>query len=195
LIGTGTMTDTLERFDDAPPTTSKDRGTVIEAGDQAGLRGNTVIGRTATINRPRNELFAFWRDFANLPQFMQEIETVEVITVERSRWTSGGDGWDVIVTDEQDGAFIAWESATGAEMQISGRVDFRDATGGRGTEVILTTAYTAKGGAMGRMIATLLQREPGLQARRDLRRFKQLMETGEVTTSSWTNAQAKAEKE
>ncbi len=189
------MNETLERFDDAPPTTSKDRDTVLAAGEQAGLTGDTVIGRTATINRPRGELYAFWRNFANLPRVMQEIARIEVVSDERSRWTSDEASWDVIIIDERHGDFIAWESATGAPVHISGRIDFRDAQGGRGTEVMLTTAYMSKGGAVGRMISTLLQREPGLQARRDLRRFKQLMETGEITVSSWTNAQVKAEKE
>lgn len=189
------MTETLERVDDAPPTTSKDRDAVAAAGNHAGLRGNTVIGRTATINRPRAELYAYWRDVSNFPTFMEEIDTVEVFNEERSRWTSDETVWDVLITDEHEGDYLVWQSAAGAAVIVSGRADFRDATGGRGTEITLTTAYHAKGGAIGRMIATLLQREPGLQARRDLRRFKQLMETGEITVSSWTNAQAEAEKE
>lgn len=194
------MTTTLQQtHDDAPPTVSKHSEVVDQAGADAGLRGDTVIGRTATINRPRAELYAYWRDFSNFPSFMQEIDRVDVLTDERSQWTAGtgqdATSWDVVVTEEQPGDYVVWQSAKGASMQISGRADFRDATGGRGTEVTLTTAYHATGGTIGKMIATLLQREPGLQARRDLRRFKQLMETGEVTVSAWTNAQAQAEKE
>lgn len=193
------MTNPASLHDDAPGTVSKHSDVVDQAGADAGLHGDTVIGRTATINRPRAELFAYWRDFSNLAAFMQEIDRVNVINDERSRWTAGtgqdATSWDVVVMDERTDDFIVWQSATGAPMQISGRADFRDAPGGRGTELTLTTAYESTGGAIGKMIATLLQREPGLQARRDLRRFKQLMETGEITVSASTNAQAQAEKE
>ena len=193
------MTNVHQTHDDAPETVSKHSDVIDRAAADAGLRGDTVVGRTATINRPRAELYAFWRDFSNFPTFMQEIDRVDIITVERSNWTAGrGDdatSWDVVVTDEQPGEYIVWQSATGASMQISGRADFRDATGGRGTEVTLTTAYHATGGTIGKWLATLLQREPGLQARRDLRRFKQLMETGEITVSARTNAQAIAEED
>jgi len=194
------MNATQHEYDDAPATVSKHGSETERAGDLAGLQGDTVIGRTATINRPRGELFAFWRDFSNLPQFMQEIDVVEPIDNGRSRWTiASSDGeptvWDVIITDERPDDYIVWASTEGAVVKISGRVDFRDATGGRGTEVTLTTAYDATGGTIGKLVATLLQREPGLQARRNLRRFKQLMETGEVTVSSWTNAQAQAERD
>jgi len=193
------MDETLQAYDDAPATVSKHDEAVEQAGEAAGLRGDTVVGRTATINRPRGVLFSFWRDFSNLPQFMQEIDQVDVIEPGLSRWTAvdtdaEASSWDVVVTDERDGDYIVWTTPDDADVQMSGRVDFRDATGGRGTEVTLTTAYHATGGTVGKLFATLLQREPGLQARRDLRRFKQLMETGEVTVSSWTNAQAQAER-
>jgi len=194
------MTHTSHDYDDAPATVSKHSDEVERAGEVAGLQGDTVIGRTATINRPRGELFAFWRDFSNLPNFMHDVESVEQLDGNRSRWTIGrgtekSRNFDVAVSDERADEYIVWGSQEGADVKISGRADFRDATGGRGTEVTLTTAYDATGGTIGKLFATLLQREPGLQARRDLRRFKQLMETGEVTISSWTNAQAKAEKE
>ena len=89
--------------------------------------------------------------------------------------------WDARVTQEEKDRFIAWTSEPGADVPNSGRVEFRDA-GERGTVVTATIAYDPPGGVIGKVIAKLFQREPAIQARRDLRRFKQLMETGEIAT-------------
>ncbi|MDP9414460.1 MAG: cyclase, partial [Pseudomonadota bacterium] len=75
-------------------------------------------------------------------------------------------------------------SEEGADVRNSGRIDFLDAGPGRGTMVRATISYDPPAGAIGRAVAKVLQREPNVQARRDLRRFKQLMETGEITTSA-----------
>lgn len=151
-------------------------------------RDGALIGRTVTVNRPSQELYAFWRDFANLPRFMDNIRSVETLDERRSRWTiEAPAGTSVkfvssIVADEP-GRLIAWESEDGADVRNSGRIEFLDAPG-RGTMVRATISYDPPAGAAGRMVAKLLQREPNVQARRDLRRFKQLMETGEVTSSA-----------
>jgi uncharacterized membrane protein len=88
----------------------------------------------------------------------------------------------VIVEDVPD-ELISWQSDAGADIANSGRIDFRDAPGGRGTLVTATIAYDPPAGALGKLVAKLFQREPRIQARRDLRRFKQFMETGEIATS------------
>ena len=195
------MTDTALSHDDAPLTTSKDSDVLQRAAQEVGgSKGDSVSGRTATINRPRSELFAFWRDFSNLSQFMDGVTEVVVIDNARSQWrmrASGGDTVDceMMVTNEAQDEYIAWASGDGADVNSSGRVDFRDATGGRGTAVTVTMAYDPPGGFIGKLIATMFQSEPGLIARRDLRRFKQLMETGEIAVAAWTNAQADSNKE
>lgn len=185
--------------DDAPPSTSKSRAT-RDASVQAlaNTQGDTLIGRTVTINRPRAELFAYWRDFAQLPTFMDNVQKVEVRSPELSHWVVKAPGgktveWDARITDEKDGELIAWASTEGADVPNSGRIEFRDA-GGRGTIVTATIVYDPPAGVMGKLIAKMFQREPAIQARRDLRRFKQLMETGEVATSSRTRAQLEEEK-
>ena len=196
------MTDTIsEAHDDAPQTTSKDKDAAERARrDLVGGQGSTITGRSVNINRPRHELWAYWRDFANLSTFMENIVRIDVRDTTNSHWVVKGPmgttvEWDAIVTDEKQGEYIAWTSAPGADVANSGRIDFRDATGGRGTVVMATIAYDPPAGVIGKLVATLMQREPGLQARRDLRRFKQLMETGEIAVSSRTRADAKAEKE
>jgi len=180
--------------DDAPPPTSKSRETrdaAVRALPQT--QGDTLIGRTVTINRPRAELYTYWRDFALLPTFMDNVERVDVLSPSRSHWVVKAPGgrtveWDAVVTEETDGELIAWASTEDADVPNSGRIEFRDA-GDRGTIVTATIVYDPPAGVVGRLIAKMFQREPAIQARRDLRRFKQLMETGEVATSSRTSAQ------
>jgi uncharacterized membrane protein len=146
-----------------------------------------VVGRTVTINRPRGEVYAFWRDFQNLPQFMENVRGVEVAG-DVTRWSIRGPmGRDVgvetrIVADDQD-ALIAWRSIDASEIDTEGKVTFRDAPAGRGTEVEAIIAYVPPGGELGRWVAKVLQAEPELQARRDLKRLKMLMEAGEIATA------------
>jgi uncharacterized membrane protein len=138
------------------------------------------------------EVFAYWRDFANLPTFMDNVVSVSPINSQRSRWVVKAPGgrtveWVSVITEERNDSFVAWASEDGADVPNSGRIDFRDA-GARGTVVTATILYDPPAGAIGKLIAKMFQREPAIQARRDLRRFKQLMETGEIATSSRTRA-------
>jgi len=187
------MGDTLDRQsrDDAPLTASKHAASAVDAATDALVeaKGDTLVGRTVTINRPREELFAYWRDFSNLATVMENVERVDVLDAKRSHWTVKAPAgrtveWDAVITEEQDGAFIAWASEEGADVPNSGRVDFRDAQGSRGTIVTATILYDPPAGLVGKVIAKMFQREPAIQARRDLRRFKQLMETGEIATGA-----------
>jgi uncharacterized membrane protein len=194
------MSDTLDptRADDAPLSTSKHQSAAVDAATQALIDkpghgdADTLIGRTVTINRPRAELFAYWRDFANLATFMENVERIDVLDGRRSHWAvKGPEGryeWTAAITEEVEGKYIAWTSEAGADVPNSGRVDFRDAQAGRGTIVTATILYDPPAGVIGRLIARMFQREPGIQARRDLRRFKQLMEAGEIATGARNRA-------
>ncbi|WP_145205849.1 SRPBCC family protein [Sphingobium sp. B2] len=180
--------------DDAPPTTSKlneERVSGIAAVSQ--FREGDLIRRSVTINRPRDELFAYWRDFSNLPSFMDNVERIDIVSSTTSHWVVKGPAgrtveWDAAITEEKAGELIAWTSAADADIPNSGRIEFRD-SGDRGTIVTATIAYDPPAGVVGKVISKLFQREPAIQARRDLRRFKQLMETGEVATAAFTQKQ------
>jgi uncharacterized membrane protein len=185
--------------DDAPLSASKHNSAAVEAMTDSLLekRGDSIVGRAVTINRPRAELFAYFRDFTNLPTFMDNVERIDVLDAKRSHWVVKAPGgktveWDSVVTDEVEGEYIAWASEPGADIDNSGRVDFRDA-GARGTVVTATLLYDPPAGVVGKLIAKLFQREPAIQARRDLRRFKQLMETGEIATAAQTRKQFEEE--
>jgi len=184
--------------DDAPATTAKSRpdDTMTQALIAAG--GDHVVGRAVTINKPAAELYAYFRDFAKLGTFMENVIRVDVLDARRSHWVVKAPAgktveWDARITEERDGELIAWASEEGADVPNAGRVEFRDA-GLRGTVVTATIAYDPPAGTVGKLIAKLFQREPAIQARRDLRRFKQLMETGEIATSSRTKSQLEEEK-
>jgi len=152
----------------------------------------SLIGRSVTINRPRQELYEFWRDLRNLPLFMENIRSITVSDDNRSHWVVEAPGnnvveWDSVITEDEPGSLLAWQSSEGASVRNSGRVEFEDSTNGRGTIVTATIAYDPPAGNAGRAIAKLFAKEPQIQVRRDLRRFKQLMEAGEVATSSPPN--------
>lgn len=175
------------RHDDAPVTTSK----TIEP-------SRALLAEAVTINRPAQELYEFWRNPRNLLPVMENIQAIEVIDDTRSRWTVKAPGerelsWESVVTKDVPGKEIYWQSAPGADIANSGRIEFREA-GPRGTVVRATIAYDPPGGAIGQFIAKLFQREPRIQARRDLRRFKQLMETGEIATAARTRKQFEEEQ-
>lgn len=183
---------------DAPLTAAvHQRDIAHEAADARDWDEASLVGRTVTINRPRAELYAFWRDFKNLPLFMENIIKVEVLDGRRSRWTVAAPAdktveWTSAIVREEEGRLIAWESEEGAEIKNAGQIEFRDAPPGRGTEVTATLVYDPPGGDLGKLIAKLFQKEPKVQARHDLRRFKQLMETGEISTSKAPDAAPRA---
>ena len=178
---------------DAPLTAAvHQRDLAHEAAEARGWQEAAVIGRTVTINRPRAELYAFWRDFRNLARFLENIESVEVSDDCRSHWVIKAPAgrtveWDSQITEDEPDRLIAWESVAG-DIKNTGRIEFSDAAPGRGTLVNATIVYDPPAGEIGKLIATLFQKEPKLQARRDLRRFKQLMETGEISTSAAPDA-------
>jgi uncharacterized membrane protein len=155
--------------------------------------------RAVTIDRPRSEVFAFFRDFTNLARFMENIERVDVVDETRSHWVVKAPAghkveWDAVLTVDETGALLAWETGPQAEVKNHGRIEFRDAPGGRGTEIHATIVYEPPAGPLGKVIATLFQKEPGMQAKRDLRRLKMLLETGEIATTRYPNAAPRFKK-
>ncbi len=182
------MADPVTRtaHDDAPLSSAR-HPDASAAGLQA-HRDDTLVGHTVCIHRPRAELYSFWRDFSHLPAFMENVQSVTVQTPARSHWVIAAPAgrsveWDSEVTEDIPDERIAWTSLEGADIRNSGVVEFRDSPTGRGTFVTVTIAYDPPAGELGRLMAKLFHREPKIQARQDLRRFKQLMETGEIPTA------------
>jgi uncharacterized membrane protein len=176
-----------EHSDDAPVTASKTAHSDRE-----------LVGQAVTINRPVREVFDFFRNFENLPTFMENVERIDVIDDQRSHWVVKAPGnrtveWDAMLLEEIDQHSLTWRSLDNADVANSGRVTFDDA-GPRGTIVRAVIAYDPPGGMIGKAIAKMFQREPAIQARRDLRRMKQLLETGEIATAARNRAMHAEEK-
>lgn len=153
-----------------------------------------IASAIVTINRPRQDLYDYWRDFTNLPSFMENVRSVEVLEGNRSRWTIAAPGGQEVVlvseiTQDISGESITWRSTPQSDIRNSGRILFMDEPRGRGTIVSARIAYKAPLGVAGKYAARLFGREPELQAKRELRRFKQLMETGEIATAKAYPAQ------
>lgn len=141
------------------------------------------IVESVVIDRQPAELYAFWRDFTNLPKVMEYIDRVEILDERRSRWRarSAGDAvveWISEIVRDEPNEFISWKTVGSAPVKHAGSVHFRPAPGGRGTEVRVEIDYDPPGGALARVIAALTGRDPNRQVVEELRRLKQLAEGG-----------------
>ncbi|RKR92487.1 putative membrane protein [Micromonospora pisi] len=148
----------------------------------------TRVRASITVNRTPTQVYRFWRDLANLPRFMGHLESIRVGGGGRSRWTVRAPGgrsvhWDAEIVEDRPSELLTWRSLPGTAVPNVGRVSFVPVPGNRGTEVRVELAYAPPGGAVGRAVARLFGEEPGQQVRDDLRRFKQVIETGEVVRS------------
>lgn len=146
------------------------------------------VDDSITVNKPREEVYRFWRDLRNLARFMKNVESIQEMGDNRSHWVVQGPAgkkveWDAVIHNEIAGEMIAWRSLPGADVDNAGSVWFKDAPGKRGTEVKVELQYNPPAGALGAMVAMLWGKEPSMQIRRDLHRFKQILETGEVATT------------
>src|SRR5205085_1734457 len=140
-----------------------------------------------TVLRSAEELYRAWRRFENLPHFMENLESVRTLDERRSRWTARGPfgkrfTWDAEIITDRPGEVIAWRSLPGSAVDTAGSVHFEAAPGDRGTVVRVRLKYDPPTGRAGAALARLFQAAPEQQIREDLRRFKQLMEAGEIPT-------------
>jgi uncharacterized membrane protein len=155
-----------------------------------GARGAGVIriAQSVTINRSPEEIYRFWRDLQNLPRFMKHLESVQATGDKRSHWVAKAPAgrtveWDAEITEDRPNELIAWRSLEGADVDSVGYVRFERAPGGRGAIVKVEMRYSPPAGRFGATVAKLLGVGPEWKIKDDLRRFKQLMEVGEIITT------------
>src|SRR3569832_2202178 len=168
-------------------------GGLMIAGGVKQLRNRRPKGihveRSFLINRPVEEVYSFWRNFENLPKFMRHLKSVTVNSDKESTWVArapiaGSITWDAEIIDEQQNSFLVWRSKEGAMVPNNGSVLFEptsDYYGGTRVTVVLN--YEPPAGKLGSIFATMFGEDADQQVREDLRRFKQLMEAGEVPTT------------
>lgn len=154
---------------------------------RAALRGSRGVNvlESVTINRPIEQLYRFWRNLENLPQFMRHLESVDKVTDTISRWRAKGPAgtvveWDAEIFNEIPNKLIAWRSLEGSDVVSAGSVTFDSAAAGRSTRVKVQLQYSPPGGKIGAAIAKLFGADAETEIREDLRRFKHLLEAGEV---------------
>lgn len=144
--------------------------------------------KSITVARPRSEVYAFWRDFENLPRFMKHVESVENLGGGRSHWVSKGIAgtdreWDAQLVEDRPNERISWKTIGDDNTgRHAGTVSFFS-IGDSATEVRVDVEYDAPAGALGASIARLFGEEPGQQIEEDLERFKRVMETGDTEVS------------
>lgn len=158
-----------------------ENGSTTAAPEERGIQ----VRKAITVNRTPAEAYSYWRDFENLPRFMAHLESVRVLDGRRSYWKARAPlgttvEWTAEIIEDQPNELIAWRSIAGTKVPNAGRVRFVPAPGGRGTEVHVELSYHPPAGALGATVARLFGDEPSQQVDGDLRRFKQMMEVGEV---------------
>ncbi|HEX6821794.1 MAG TPA: SRPBCC family protein [Candidatus Sulfotelmatobacter sp.] len=146
----------------------------------------SLASATILINCRPEEVYRFWRDFENLPRFMNHLETVSKLDDRRSRWVALGPGgkpirWDAEIINERENEHISWHSLPDSDLQVDGRVDFRPAPAGRGTLIDVRIEYSPSLGT-GNALANFLNKGANFAMRQDLRRLEAMMEAGEVPT-------------
>jgi len=157
-------------------------------------RGRGIkVEESVTINRPVLEVYRFWRNFENLPRFMDHLESVTVIDETRSRWVAKAPAgtrieWDAVIHNEIEDELIAWRSLPGSDVNNAGSVHFTPTPDGSGTDVRVVLSYEPPAGKLGAAMAKLLGEEPSQQVAEDLRRFKQVMDSGDVMAGTKPHA-------
>lgn len=156
----------------------------------ATVKGSQAIKvkKSITIDRPAEALFTFWRNFENLPRFMNHLESVKVTGSKTSHWIAKAPAgtkveWDAEIFNEKENELIAWRSLEGADVPNAGSVRFKEAPGGRGTEIIVEIDYQPPAGTLGMVVAKLFGEEPNQQVQEGLRQLKQIIEAGESPTT------------
>jgi uncharacterized membrane protein len=150
--------------------------------------GGIKLEQAVVIERPRDELFQFWRNFENLPRFMDNLEAVTILGPRRSHWVAKGPGgtrveWDAEIEQEIENELISWRSLPGADVDQVGSVHFSPVHNG-GTEVRVILRYAPPAGKLGGGVGHVLGEDPEQQVADDLRRFKQVMDAREVPSSA-----------
>ena len=147
------------------------------------------------VEKPRDEVYRFWRNLENLPRFMKHLESVHEIDNKRSHWVAKGPAghsveWTSEIINEVENELIGWRSLTGSEVDNAGSVHFKPAQAGTIVQVALQ--YNPPGGVLGALFARLFGEEPSQQIAEDLRRLKQLLETGMIPTTAGEAARKNA---
>ena len=160
-------------------TANRDGGTAAPAAVE--------IQRSLTVQQPREEVYRRWRDPQSQTLVWSHFATITNATDQGAHWRVEGPlgralEWDTQIVEERDGKLIRWRSTSG-DLPNEGTVEFRDAPGELGTEITLRVRFDPPAGRLGEAVARLLDDPPKLVLAKALRRFKSLVETGEIAST------------
>jgi uncharacterized membrane protein len=172
----------------------------------AAIRGSRSKGLSmqltgsTTVRKEPKEVYEYWRALDHLPTFMTHVEEVVVLDDRRSHWTVSAPfgspvEWDAEIEEDVPGEKVSWRSVGEADVSNTGSVVFKAAPGDQGTEVHVVIQYDVPGGKLGELLARFFGEDPHQQIDDDLRRFKQVMEVGEVMRSDGAPFGKKAREE
>jgi uncharacterized membrane protein len=121
------------------------------------------------------------------------LQSVRITGDRHSHWIARGPGdtrveWDAELVEDKPNERISWRSLPGADISNTGSVSFEPAAGGRGTIVRVQITYGHAGYQLGSFLATLVGKDPEQLVNKDLRRFKQVLETGDVVSTEGQSA-------
>lgn len=198
LLGAALTSDTADRARVATATAAVVGVTALDAWCAGKLSraslgaysdsGAVSVTKSIAVNRPAAELYRHWRKLENLPQVMRHLESVQELDSKRSHWVARGPAhmrveWDAEITSDLTNEVLAWRSVANADVPNQGYVHFRPLPVDRGTVVTVHITYQPPAGQIGAGVAKALGRAPEQEVEQDLRRWKQLMEAGEVPTT------------
>jgi uncharacterized membrane protein len=164
---------------------------VIAAKQLSSGKKGVHASASCIVSAQPDEVYRFWREFTNLPRFMEHLESVTELGEGRSHWVARGPAgmnveWDAMIVADEPGRVITWRSLEDSDVDNAGAVRFEAAPGGRGTIIKVNIQYNPPGGVVGATVAKLFGEEPNQQLEDDMRRFKQVIEVGEVVVSDAT---------
>ncbi len=156
---------------------------------QASPSRDVYLERSIIVNKTPRECYDWWRDLRNMPRFTRNLERVIPLDEKHSQWVSKDFGgtrvqWRARINEDIPGERILWSATQDSSFAHAGSVTFAPATGGRGALITVSIHYHVPGGRIGAALAQFLGPDPMGEVRENLRRFKQLLETGEIATTS-----------
>jgi uncharacterized membrane protein len=199
LVAAGAIPLAYRSLARQPPRYLRSRRRYSRGDTRAALAGERGIHvrESVRLEKPLAEVYRFWRRFENLPRFMTHLEQVIDLGNGRSHWIARGPAgmrveWDAEIINEVENRVIGWRSLPGADVVMAGSVTFAAARQGRSTQVSVHLQYAPPAGRLGSAVATVVGREPSQTIREDLRRFKRILEAGEVPKASLSQPRAQS---
>lgn len=145
------------------------------------------IRTNLVVNKPKNEVYHFWRRLENLPLFMKHLVSVTELDSRRSHWEAKfPEGnpitfkWDAEIVKDEEGSLLSWRSLPGSSIDNAGKIEFRDALGNRGTELRIMITYRPPAGNIGTNVAKLFNPLFEKMVREDVNNFKSFIDAGSI---------------